>query len=528
MKPRLFIGSARENIEIAYAAQQNLHDSAEITVWDQGIFNPSQSNLESLLSALDGFDIGLFIFAPDDLVKIRGAENQTVRDNVLFELGLFVGRLGRKRCFILMPQGETLHIPTDLIGMNPVLYESDRRDKNHRAGTGPACNEIRSALKREGFINLGSSTTEAPSEGGPSAEIQPNEAEKEDASHTAQDLHQKDWISAYVNNEYHEAIRLIEADLATEQDEQEKILLTRWLGLTKFEENAKAGLQFLHGLVQASPQIPEYSNLLASSYQKAGFYEEAIRATDQGLQETPGNVPLTLTRSTNLSLLGKHTEAIVTLLQGLKRDAETDSYYLALADAFIQINKKQAAGAILELGLTKTPLSESLLYKYSKILFDLGELARAILAYRKLTKISPLDAEYPTLLGNSYLKLDAKGLALDAYNEANKLAEEKQGWIIANIGNLYNNCGLYTLAIEHLERALVLAPESQYSQERLLRARQSYDKEHNELEAALKEAASAPRLLDRFEHNIDLEDLVSNELPEVAAILSNSDSQEEN
>ncbi|WP_158941170.1 nucleotide-binding protein [Burkholderia sp. S171] len=123
MKPKIFIGSSREGIPIANAIHSNLTDDAECTVWKDGVFQPSSSTLFDLMGILRVSDFAIFVFSPDDVSIMRSAVDQVVRDNVLFELGLFIGRLGQERCFFLVPtprKCDYLQISSGLVqpGMN--------------------------------------------------------------------------------------------------------------------------------------------------------------------------------------------------------------------------------------------------------------------------------------------------------------------------------------------------------------------------------------------------------------------------
>lgn len=140
--PRIFIASSTEGLFVANALQENLDHQAEPTVWTQDIFNPSEFTIESLSRASESHDYGVFVLTPDDTARMRGNEVNIARDNVIFELGLFIGRLGFRRCFLIMPRGEEIHLPTDLIGITPLRFNSQRVDGNIVAALGPVANQL--------------------------------------------------------------------------------------------------------------------------------------------------------------------------------------------------------------------------------------------------------------------------------------------------------------------------------------------------------------------------------------------------
>jgi predicted nucleotide-binding protein len=151
MKPRIFVASSREGLDIAEALVYNLDYVAELSPWSAGIFGLTSSTLETLMSILDSFDFGIFVLTPDDVATIRKETLNVARDNVIFELGLFMGRLGRERCVIVVPRPiADLHLPSDLTGITPASYEPYRSDENWRAALTSACVDIKQLVRRLG------------------------------------------------------------------------------------------------------------------------------------------------------------------------------------------------------------------------------------------------------------------------------------------------------------------------------------------------------------------------------------------
>src|SRR5262252_1016698 len=104
--PSLFIGSSSEGLVVAQHMQLELELVAEPTIWSQGVFKPSGTTLASLTMQARKFEFAVLVLTPDDLLIKREKQTPFPRDNVLFELGLFVGTLGTERTFIVYCRDE--------------------------------------------------------------------------------------------------------------------------------------------------------------------------------------------------------------------------------------------------------------------------------------------------------------------------------------------------------------------------------------------------------------------------------------
>jgi hypothetical protein len=163
-KPRLFVASSAEAKRLALAVQENLTDDARVTVWSQDAFQIGENTIDELGRNLKRSDFGVFIFAPTDLVTIRERSQPVARDNVVLELGMFIGRLGKERSFIVRPRTTQMRLPSDLLGITTATYDEDRAEEEPAAALGTACAQISDVIKRRHRLmtkDLNSLMTEA-------------------------------------------------------------------------------------------------------------------------------------------------------------------------------------------------------------------------------------------------------------------------------------------------------------------------------------------------------------------------------
>lgn len=152
-KIEIFIISSVEALPIARAIQTSLeHDPFNVIVWTDGVFRAGKYTLESLERALDTADFAVAIAQPDEEVSSRNATVQAPRDNVIFELGFFMGRLGRMRAVLFEPRGDEVELPSDLKGITSISYKSNA-GKYTADSIAPACNHLRDLIVELGPLS---------------------------------------------------------------------------------------------------------------------------------------------------------------------------------------------------------------------------------------------------------------------------------------------------------------------------------------------------------------------------------------
>jgi len=144
-RPSVFIGSSNEALDVARAVENHLAEETEATKWKDVNLPAGETVIEWLVDAVWNYDFAVMILSPDDLSTSRGDMFQVPRGNVIFELGLFMGRLGRNRTFMVKEKG--LELPSDLHATHTFDYE--KRD-NRPPAVSVACNKVIEQIKKQG------------------------------------------------------------------------------------------------------------------------------------------------------------------------------------------------------------------------------------------------------------------------------------------------------------------------------------------------------------------------------------------
>jgi predicted Zn-dependent protease len=467
MKPRIFIGSSVEGLNIAYSIQQNLTHDAEVTVWDQGVFELSKTTIESLVEKLDDSDFGIFVFSGDDITTIRDTTKTTVRDNVLFEFGLFIGKLSRERVFFITPSNTDLHLPTDLLGITPGKFEANRDDGSLQAATGPVSNQIRQQIKKLGKRAENEDIGKYPDE-------------KEGLNSK-----ENDWISDLISRKFDNAKKKLRALNKSEKDENTKIENEIFIAYCNFKENEIEGEKELEKLLKKYSDKLIANKRISQFYLAEDYYDRAIEILENALIKFKNDSELAAIQSDCINKT-EGFEKAVEFLQKFNPEIEP-IIAIKLSKLYEENDDLFEARNVIHKIYTKYPNNEDDKYKYARTALDLNKNEIALFLLKSLTLEYPENYSYWGYLSNCAVNLDFTDLALRACNKAEELTESSEEWILSNTGNILKNCGLYTEGIKYLEKGLEINKNSDYAHDRLSIAIKKREEENKKIEAKRKE-----------------------------------------
>jgi predicted nucleotide-binding protein len=127
-------------------------------VWTQNVFEPGGNTLGSLVEQTKNQDFAIFVVDADDTTASRTEVKKTTRDNVLFELGLFLGALGITRSFMIYNREQKPDLASDLSGVTPVTY-APHDSGNIDAALGAAVSYLAAAMIKRGPVQAETTTS---------------------------------------------------------------------------------------------------------------------------------------------------------------------------------------------------------------------------------------------------------------------------------------------------------------------------------------------------------------------------------
>ena len=153
-RSKIFIASSGRTLVLAEKLRDELAaDFSEATLWsEEGKLQPGSTIIEMLEAAAQQYDFAVIILARDDVLTSGAGEVLKARDNCVFEAGLFMSAIGRKRCF-LVNSVEQRDLPSDLGGVISIRFKEPSNLQDRKACTDAirqVAAELKNIIQRDG------------------------------------------------------------------------------------------------------------------------------------------------------------------------------------------------------------------------------------------------------------------------------------------------------------------------------------------------------------------------------------------
>ncbi|WP_180902961.1 TIR domain-containing protein [Vibrio parahaemolyticus] len=483
MKPNVFIGSSVEGLEIAYAIQHNLNYEAECKVWTQGVFELSKTTMESLEERMKASDFAIFVFSDDDVVKMRGREQNSIRDNVLFEFGLFIGELGRERVFFVSPRGSELHIPTDILGVTGGNYETDRADGCLKAATGVFANDVRRQIKNLGLVrerDLPQETNKSP----------------DSAQSTEKSINL--WFIDYVEGDFDNAYANIKTSIESTEELDQKEKLEHWKFFLEYKLGQHPNLDKIRESALNTPDNIQLNMRLAQFYQEDNDHKQGIILLDNCINHRSDSKDRTiLTKAVihRAELVEEDRGELdaIESIESFEGYEEIPELRLKHAELYGALEGDLSCYEKLRCAHLKFPSNISILYALAKKAYDVHENEIALYLFDLLSKKDPKHNNYNYgNISNTCLNLEMYEYAMRYCKKAQTYTNESITWLKMNEGNMLINKGFYSEGVALIKKALGEEADDSYSElkefayDRLSKASKSIKSSEDAFSKALK------------------------------------------
>jgi len=124
----VFVGSSNEAVEYYEQICGTLEEQGHQVKGWKSSFEKGESFLTALLRIADFVDAALLLATPEDILYSRGEKTPVLRDNVLFEAGLFMGKLGPFAAGVVVIGNGTVKLPSDLNGVCIFFFRDEHKN----------------------------------------------------------------------------------------------------------------------------------------------------------------------------------------------------------------------------------------------------------------------------------------------------------------------------------------------------------------------------------------------------------------
>jgi hypothetical protein len=137
-----------EGLPLAQTVKESLSDHSEADLWkDESVFPIGEVALRTLEEHATRYDFAVIVMTPDDIGESRNSVSAIARDNLVFELGLFMGGIGAKRTLIICSDRDGMRLPSNLNGLDIAFYHEAMVDSDVKKAVATACGQVRERLR---------------------------------------------------------------------------------------------------------------------------------------------------------------------------------------------------------------------------------------------------------------------------------------------------------------------------------------------------------------------------------------------